>query len=520
MVRRFSLIAFLLTATALSAEQATYQGVWHSDTNPSVTTAPLGLQQFLSSGEDLANQGFRAIDVETRMVNGQRVYAGLWSTGIGGTAFTGPFGAIDMREEIEARLQQNMRIEDFEVFRTESGGRRYIALWRNGAGQQRLTGPMQFEAFKARGESLGEEGLRPVDIEVEEVNGVLLYHGLFRTGTGDAFLSPPLELSAFRVLRDAQVFAGLELADLERIEDDGETLYVGLWRTGNGESRLSSPRPFGEYFVFSQEQFNNGMESRDFELAVQVMPEEDDDPMPNPPGTIAPEDFPENPPEIELVGGNTLRVIWGQVDDAPIKIELPRDNLPDWLPFNGEDVVLPDTFCGLNLRRAESLHWQTLDDNPLTQDPFLKVEDLQQEDEPLFLGGIEFSGPFGSCGGTQKDWKFEEPFTNSSIFEELPNLSLVVQLEGSGPNPDTGGQIRFMADGAPSGKFIDVDKLFKDNSKKKLEDIMKVFKETFEDPDTPNPDLDYCEAVGDYWTTVCTQFPGGCPDDFPALPDC
>ncbi len=519
MVRRFLVFAFCLIAAPLAAEQATYQGVWHSDPRPSLTTAPLSLQQFLSSGEELADEGFRAIDVETRVVNGQRVYAGLWSTGVGGTAFTGPFGAIDMREEILERLQQNMRIEDFEVFRTATGGRRYIALWRNGAGRQRLTGPMQFAAFQARGVALAREGMRPVDIEVERVNGVLLYHGLFRTGDGDAFLSPPLELSAFRVLRDAQVFAGLELADMERIEDGDETLYVGLWRSGNGESRLSAPRSFPEYFVFSQEQFNNGMESADFELAVRVLPQEDD-PMPNADTNITPEDFPDNPPEIELVSGNTLRVVWGHLDDAPFKIELPRDNLPSWLPFDGEDVVLPETFCGLNLRRAERLNWQTLNDNPLTDPPFLEVENMQAEHQTLFLGGIEFSGPFGSCGGTQKDWKFESPFTDSSIFEDQPNLMLVVQLEGSAPNADTGGQIRFMADGAPSGKFIDVDKLFKDNSKKKLENIMKVFKEAFEDPDTPVPDLDYCESVGDYWGMVCTQFPGGCPDDFPELPAC
>ena len=264
----FSVIC-LFTSPAI-ADRIDYRAVWHQDKQPSIHTAPLSLSNFLETGQALAESGNVLIDAETRIMNGRRVYAGLWTSGTGATVFTAPLGPVAFRDEIIAKRAEGLRLVDFEIFRIANGGRRYIGVWRNGTGNQTLTGPMEQDAFFARGESLTADGLRLIDVEVEIVNGTLLYHGLFRTGTGDNFLTAPLRPRPFREMRDEQVAAGRELVDMEWVPIGPRGQFVGVWSSGPGKSRISNPRSFGDHFVFSQAQFNDEKHAADFELRVIV----------------------------------------------------------------------------------------------------------------------------------------------------------------------------------------------------------------------------------------------------------
>lgn len=504
--------AVLFSAGPVLADEVTYRSVWHQDQVPGVHTAPLSLSNFLGSGQELAESGLVLIDAETQIINGVRTYAGLWAEGTGATFFTAPMGPVAFREEIITKRAEGLRLVDFEIFRNANGGRRYIGVWRNGTGDQRLTGPMQQDAFFARGERLTAEGLRLIDVEAEMVNGTLLYHGLFRTGSGDNFLTAPQRADPFRDTRDAQVAAGRELVDMERIETAQGGRFIGVWSSGPGESRISRPRAFGAHFIFAQDQFNNDKHAVDFEIRVvadDTVPDRGDSNALSLRQAFAA--LPQNPANVVITDDLRLRVIWSQDSDNPFTIEYPRSAIPGYLPQdeNG-DYVLPDTYCGLEVTRAHDIFWQTFNDDAVETPPFLQ-EDVSELGSDFFLGGVHFAGPFGSCTDAQEEWNFPFPFTeNAADFEVLENLSLTVELE-------QGSELRFLPAGPPDAPHFEADELFEASSEETLEDLLEAFADLFGEGQDPNA---YCESVGQFWTVMCTTTSGPCPDVVATLPDC
>lgn len=513
MFRTFRLcqIAFFsLFATIAAADELRYEATWVEGDATSLHTAPLSLETFLSSGQNLAENGFVLIDVETDMRAGQRLYAGLWTKATGSTIFEGPFGPIQLRDAMTRREAEGLRLVDLEIFRRANGGRQYLAVFRPGSGDQRITRPMQQDAFLARGAALINEDLRLIDVEVEKIDGLLLYTGVFRAGAGQNIFTTPLSLGAFRASLDDRLAQGLELIDMERIEDSQQV--IGVFRSGDSLAQLTTPRSFGQHFVLAGQQFNAGLRTRDFELFPVSTPTgggggESTDPD-NPPA------LPDNPNHVSFTDTLKLRIQFTQIDDELFQIELPLSALPDWLPQSEDGTpVLPDDYCGLLVIEADSISWQVGGVSPFTNNVFNSVPSVPALGDDFFLGGVQFSGPMGGCTGTQKKWSFPHPFTTDPVFDPLPNMSLVIELR-------QGSEIAFIKDTGPSPKKIDVDKLFKDNSKKKLKDQIKFWNDLLKEGQSIDK---YCESVGKYWNVLCTQFPDNdavCGNEVMELPGC
>jgi hypothetical protein len=494
--------AALIPCTA-DADEIRYQAVWQEGQATSLTTAPLSRSAFLESGQALAESGLRLIDVETKILNGTRVYAGLWTQGSGNNFFRGPLGAVEMRNAMEEERARGNRLVDVEVFERPQGGRRFLGVWRNGTGEEILTGRLQEDAFIARGETLTAQGLRLMDVEVERINGTLFYTGLFRTGTGSNFFTAPRSRIAFRELRNVMVSNGLELIDVETVRFNGRRNFVGVWASGDGASRISRRRSFGEFFIFAQSQFNDGKRTEDIELAVLVTPDNPDpDPDPGPNPTPVP--LPDNPNTVSLVGGNIFTLDFNLNDSGEVGLEIPSALLPDWLPRPDGDILLPDAPCGFNMRNAFNILWQVPGNDAVEQDPFNSTEDEANESLTVdqTLSGVEFGGPVLGCAGQQVNWEFEDVFLDPDpVFEPLPNMRLVIQME-------QGENIRFKADGTPNGELLTARQLYTEQTYQALVDVLEGF-----DPAGPFDPL-YCDGQIDaYFVQVCSETPGQCPID-------
>jgi hypothetical protein len=372
---------------------------------------------------------------------------------------------------------------------------------------------MQQDAFFARGERFIVDGLRLRDVEVEEIDGTLFYSGLFRSGAGLNSITPPMRKAQFLRRQEIMLARGQELRDMERVGGGRANRFVGVWASGDDAAEITAPRSFGQQFALAQSQFNAGRRTLDFELQrIASPPGGDGDGRSVDPD--APPEMPTNQRHVGITDGNILRLQFTQVDDQPFTLELPRDALPDWLPHtNSGDPILPDAHCGLHIRRADSIFWQIPGDPEVTTPPFNAVPDVAALGDEAFLGGVHFAGPMGACTGSQKPWVFPSPFTSSGPFVPLPNMSLVVQLR-------QGAEIAFITDTGPEPKPLDVDKLFKDDSKKKLEEQVKFWNALLEEGEDIS---DYCPIIGAYWQQLCTQFPDKsevCTAEVAALPDC
>ena len=509
-LKPIGVLCLSLCAGQATADELRYEAFWVEGEATSLHTAPLTLDNFLASGQDLAENGFVLVDAETGLRNGQRLFAGLWTRGTGATQFKGPFGPIPLREAMEEGEAQGVRVVDFEIFRRDNGGRLYLAVFRSGSGDQIITRPMEEDAFVARGETLTAQDFRLRDVEVEEVDGRILYSGLYRKGAGLNVFTRPMSLNAFRAGLPARLAEGLELIDMERIGDSQQV--VGVFRSGDSPIQITSPRSFAQHFILAGQQFNAGLRTRDFEFLSVETPQDDGNGVSVDPDN--PPELPKNPSHVSFTDSLRLRIEFTQVGDVPCTLELPLAALPDWLPQDQDGTpILPDDHCGLLLRRADSIFWQIPGDPQFTDQVFNAVPDVEALGSEGFLGGVDFAGPIGGCTGTQKDWSFPNPFTTQDKIVPLPDMSLVVEFQ-------PGGEIDFVKDTGPSPKPIDVDKLFKDDSKKQLEAHIKFWNALLEEGENID---NYCPSVGKFWNVLCTQFPGSdavCGEEVLQLPGC
>lgn len=509
---RFMLAVFSTLCLSMGTAQGNelhYEAIWVEGEAASLHTAPLTHQAFMETGQELAESGLVLIDVETGVRNGRRLYAGLWTRGTGATIFEGPMGPVPFREAMKRRADQGLRLVDFETFRLANGGRRYIGAWRPGTGEQLLTAPMAQNAFHARGTRLTQDGMRLVDVEVERVGGRLMYSGLFRSGSGGNILTPPMPLAELRASLAGRRNQGLELVDMERT-GSGQTV-VGLFRSGDALAEITSARRFNAQFALAQSQFNDRKRAISFELVSVATP----GPGSGGADSDQPPPLPDNPAHVAFTNGQILRLeLQEQVNEVPFRLTLPSSALPDWLPRQADGTpILPDDVCGLRIRRADAIFWQVPGDSQVTTPPFNAVADVSDLGTEFHLGGVHFAGPMLGCANTQKPWVFPFPFTTQGPFMPLPNMSLAVQLE-------PGAEIEFIKDTGPQPKPVDVDKLFKDDSKKKLKAMVKFWDELLKEGKNIEK---YCPTVGTFWKRLCSQFPTSddvCSKEVAALPDC
>ncbi len=503
--RAVAISAIASIATATYADTVELEAVLNTSAQSIQTSALMSLDQFLDTGERLSERGMRIFDMETVMIDGDRRYIGLWRPGGGFSRFVGPIGASDFGQLVREMRSEDRRLEDFEIFRTASGGRRYLGLWRNGAGEEVLTGPMPLEAFDARGKNLAEDGVSLVDLEVETFNGNTLYHGLFRTEVGAATnqFTPAMTRRAFVAERDTRVADGWHLVDMETIEPDGEALYAGVWRKGGtGPSRISALRTLEEFRDFSVDQLAKGREPIDLELR-RIVPKGD----PPPPTGNGPttDDLPDLPDWLVLKEGSGEVIVTFDpntfLTDDGLLIEMDRSLLP-MLPTkpNGE-VVFPDNICGFRIFQPSSVKWTNIDGDDIEDGQHLSHSSFPAgtPEATAAMSGLDFTGPFGACAGSTENWRFMHPLHVNSeggppfrrIIFDLPEgmafLNHTISLE----NPFDGAGLK------PEEYF-----------KPEIMELLKEITQGFLEEDEENG---YCKGVLHYMQEICGADAQNCP---------
>ncbi|MBX2862689.1 MAG: hypothetical protein KTR27_03970 [Leptolyngbyaceae cyanobacterium MAG.088] len=151
------------------------------------------------------------------------------------------------------------------------------------------------------------------------------------------------------------------------------------------------------------------------------------DPTPGDPTPVDPEDL---PPWIELSDNARVIVDFTTMpDDQLFKITLPIGALPDSVFNNDGTLSIPDNFCGLRVRQAETFTWQTMTNIVIDDPPYMQSDNINQDFGTVpYLGGISFSGPIGDCEEENDPWQFNFPLTQNSGDSPIPNLRLVIEV--------------------------------------------------------------------------------------------
>lgn len=500
----FMVIVISPVAGATGVDEFRFQGAWHSGSGSNIVTEPLTRAEFVAKGEELTRQGLRLDDVETGILNGQRLYVGNWVSGTDSNIFNGPMRLADFRREMRQRRNQGLRLVDFEVIRV-NGTRRYLGVWRAGSGRERLTTARDLDSFLDLGNTLSANGFRLIDVEIVNRSDGLGYIGLWRKGSGSNLFTAPRRPAAFRALRDQMLEDGLELVDFERVRVNDQLHMVGVWHSGDGEGILTVPRLFPAFVDLGENLTGQGKRLADLEIfKVTTTSTPPDDP--NGSGGASTNDLPDLPRWIELSGSSRVIIDFGLIIDNHRRVTLPVDFLPEFLPLKNGQQVIPDNFCGLRIIQADSFFWHTQDNQVFDQFPYNNVPDVSSLGDNAFLGGIDFTGPMGACLNFQDNFHFPFPLTQTGE-SPVAGLKLIFQLA-------SGSRIEFLNFNVHAGEALNAHELYSDKVFKKLKNIAELF-------ESQAVDNGYC-SIDNYVQKVCSQEQmgkapiGSCPvsDDF------
>ncbi|MHA7055685.1 hypothetical protein ACWGOQ_0000590 [Aquimarina sp. M1] len=267
-------------------------------------------------------------------------------------------------------------------------------------------------------------------------------------------------------------------------------VYTYSWKTSTNTSfRLRVKNAMGK------DQFDFMMDQEDV-----VIDDGNDGDGGNGGGSVTPEDFPQLPSHIELsygtLGNQNYRIV---VDFTTIIDEKPRITLPvqflPTLPFYEDEVIIPNNFCGMRIKKPSRFIWETQDGQLVQTDPYNYVPEngpnssvLNLFGQDIYGDGIEFTGPIGPCSDSNENWAFPFPFTDTGSLDNQ-QLRLTIELEGD-------SEIEFLNYTIHQPEPLEAHELFEDVD---FNELIEFFNETFYD------------GFEQWVDSVCQANPDDCP---------
>ncbi|MBW4656480.1 MAG: serine hydrolase [Kaiparowitsia implicata GSE-PSE-MK54-09C] len=199
-------------------------------------------EQFSQEWEDYKNKGYRLIDQEAYMLNGQRRYAGVWvenKENFGWVSYRNVDSA-EFGDRFNTYREQGYRMVDVEAY---PSGRNtlYAAVWvKDGqslswAEHRDMTAAQYGEKF----DLFRDQGYRVLDLESYQQNGQQRYAAIWVKNTNGRGWAARRDMTAsgfgnwWKTYKDE----GYRLVDFESYPTAEGTRYAGVWRQ-NGD-RLS-----------------------------------------------------------------------------------------------------------------------------------------------------------------------------------------------------------------------------------------------------------------------------------------
>ncbi len=259
------MVVWFLLPTWLTA-QVTYSGVWIAGKDRKLW-ADANWISFKSKWEELNNQGYRLIDIETAVVNGERHYSGVWEEGSDAYKLWVGMDWQTLKSRWDQLKSQNLRLVDLEVY-TENGQRQFIGVWRQGTYRQKILVDATLESLKATDKKLRKQDYRLTDVEAYLQNGQHKYAGVWNEGNYLTLMLTGLNVATFQQIAEGLRENDFRLIDVEIVPEDGEETYIGLWREGSVRQEVLSHLPWQQFLREWKQLRDNQMVLEDLEVSV------------------------------------------------------------------------------------------------------------------------------------------------------------------------------------------------------------------------------------------------------------
>ena len=247
-----STASYKFCATCSDTKQ--YIGVWRAGNSIDLRVKAAGWTAFTQKWQELSNDKFRLVEIETFVENGQRQFLGIFKRGTGGHYLWNVAGWSNFTTKVNALKTAGYRLVDLSTY-SDVDGRHYVGVFRAASDKQALINVTEWAAFTSQWAQLSNQGYRLVDIETHAVGALRQYIGVFRQGTyGHALWSITGWTNFTNKWKD---FAnmGLRLVDLETFAVGSQRQFVGVFRQGTDGYALASVKGYDK-FIQESERWN------------------------------------------------------------------------------------------------------------------------------------------------------------------------------------------------------------------------------------------------------------------------
>jgi CubicO group peptidase (beta-lactamase class C family) len=191
--------------------------------------------QFSDAWTSYRDRGFRLVDQETWVIDGQRRYGGVWVENVE------DFGWASYRNVTSAQFSEKFDFYrdrgylpiDFEIYPVGNSFR-YGAIWveNRESLDWKLKRNMTSAQFSSTFGTYADQGLRSLDFEAVETAGGMRYAGIWvenRSGRG-WYLYRDLTATGFRNRWNQLADKGYRLDNYEKYDTPAGARYSGIWR--------------------------------------------------------------------------------------------------------------------------------------------------------------------------------------------------------------------------------------------------------------------------------------------------
>lgn len=208
-----------------------FAGVWRLGDNPQFLVKANGWKDFQDFWNNLTQQGYRLTDAEVYFENTNRKILGIWGEYSDTLELRPELSWDDLVQSVNYYKDDHYWLIDVEPYVSQDSVR-YIAIWKYSKRiTHRLWKSSSWNEFRRIWKRFGNEGYRLFDIEIFNEDGMKKYIGLWAEGEDNYRLWYEAPWEQFLVKDIKFEMEGKYMVDLE-IENDGIRLFSGVWSYG------------------------------------------------------------------------------------------------------------------------------------------------------------------------------------------------------------------------------------------------------------------------------------------------
>ncbi len=242
-------------------------GITDEENSPIQLWVDLPWSKLVERNDILLQQGMGLVDVESYMVDGRRVFLGIWRSSQNRFLVMQSDDSENFRDNWNELRDMNYEIIDCEVF-VEGNRRTIVGVWKSQATERRMHADASWSTLLSAHNDNQAAGFRLTNVEAYQMNGDTKYVAIWETGSDTQEIVRAASHEEFMAKLQEFNASGIGLVDIEVVLEGGEKLYLGVGGDSYGEYELGLKMDFTDFLQRNKEYQQRNLILEDIEVTT------------------------------------------------------------------------------------------------------------------------------------------------------------------------------------------------------------------------------------------------------------